>query len=351
MRRTRGKARVLASVTIMGAGIFGLSCAWEMARRGARVHVIEARRIGAGSSGGHVGALAPHAPENWNRKKQFQLDSLLMADDFWRAVETASGRCAGFARTGRVQPLAEGAAELLEARLDASAIRWPAAMAMRITQAPATSLIPDSPSGLWLEDGLSARLNPRAALQALAHAIRASGGRISEGTSVRPQTGPILWATGAEGLAHLSQALDRPVGKGVKGQSVLLGHAAPEAAQIFADGLHVVPQADGTTAVGSTTENDFTHPDPDDRCDGLVVRARAICPGLRDAPILECWAGIRPRAGSRAPLLGAWPGRSGHYVANGGFKIGFGMAPMIARVMARLILDGRDEVPPDFRLI
>jgi hypothetical protein len=66
----------------------------------------------------------------------------------------------------------------------------------------------------------------------------------------RPQTGPILWATGAEGLAHLSQALDRPVGKGVKGQSVLLGHAAPEAAQIFADGLHVVPQADGTTAVG-----------------------------------------------------------------------------------------------------
>ena len=82
-----------------------------------------------------------------------------------------------------------------------------------------------------------------------------------------------------------------------------------------------------------------------------MVRARAICPGLRDAPILECWAGIRPRAGSRAPLLGAWPGRSGHYVANGGFKIGFGMAPMIARVMARLILDGRDEVPPDFRLI
>jgi glycine/D-amino acid oxidase-like deaminating enzyme len=37
-------------------------------------------------------------------------------------------------------------------------------------------------------------------------------------------------------------------------------------------------------------------------------------------------------------------------VANGGFKIGFGMAPKIAQVMADLVLDGRDAIPPDFRL-
>ena len=34
------------------------------------------------------------------------------------------------------------------------------------------------------------------------------------------------------------------------------------------------------------------------------------------------WAGLRPRARSRAPMLGAWPGRPGHFIANGGFKIG-----------------------------
>ena len=79
-----------ADVTIMGAGAFGLSIAWECARRGARVRVCEAARIGAGSSGGIVGALAPHVPEQWNAKKQFQLDSLLMAEGFWAGVGAAN---------------------------------------------------------------------------------------------------------------------------------------------------------------------------------------------------------------------------------------------------------------------
>ena len=46
-------------VTVRGGGIFGLACAWECARRGARVRLIETVRIGAGSSGGLGGAPAP----------------------------------------------------------------------------------------------------------------------------------------------------------------------------------------------------------------------------------------------------------------------------------------------------
>ena len=51
--------------------------------------------------------------------------------------------------------------------------------------------------------------------------------------------------------------------------------------------------------------------------------------------------GIRPRAASRQPVLGPWPGRPGHFIANGGFKIGFGMAPKAAQAMADLLLEGR----------
>ena len=341
----------MTSVTIIGGGIFGLACAWEMTRRGARVRLFEARRIGAGSSGGHVGALAPHAPENWNAKKDFQLDSLLMAPAFWSGVEAASGLSPGYARTGRLQPVADAsAAERLRDRIAAAADRWPEDCAMRLTDAPADDLVPDSPSGLWLFDGLTARLSPRAAGAALATAIRNQGGEIIEGQDPDTLGGPVLWATGTPGLEDLSRDLGRPIGKGVKGQSALLRHAAPDAPQVFVDGLHIVPHADGTVAIGSTSENDYAHLSPDDQIDALIAKARATCPRLRDAPVIDRWAGARPRARTRAPILGPWPGRPRHFVANGGFKIGFGMAPKIARVMADLILDGHDTIPDGFRL-
>ena len=338
-------------MTIIGGGIFGLACAWELVQRGARVRVIEAERIGAGSSGGHVGALAPHAPDNWNPKKAFQLDSLLMAPGFWAGVEDASGLPSGYARTGRLQPLADtAAAERLGDRIAAAENRWPEGCAMHLTDRPQGDLMPRSPSGHWLFDSLTARLSPRAAGMALAAAIRNRGGEIVEGQQPGPLSGPVLWATGTAGLTDLSRDLGRPIGKGVKGQSALLRYAAPDAPQVFADGLHIVPHADGTVAIGSTSETDYGHLDPDDQIDALIARARATCPQLHEAPVIDRWAGARPRARTRAPILGPWPGRPGHFVANGGFKIGFGMAPKVAQVMADLILDGHDAIPDSFRL-
>ena len=221
---------------------------------------------------------------------------------------------------------------------------------MELTDAPESLLLPVSASGLYLTDTLTARLSPRAAGAALAAAIRNRGGEIIEGQQPDALTGPVLWATGTPGLEDLSRDLARPIGKGVKGQSALLQYAAPDAPQVFADGLHIVPHADGTVAIGSTSENDYDHLEPDDQIDALIAKARTICPQLRDAPVIDRWAGARPRARTRAPILGPWPGRPGHYVANGGFKIGFGMAPKIAQVMADLILDGHDAIPEGFRL-
>ncbi len=323
-----------------------------MTRRGASVNVIEAGRIGAGSSGGTVGALAPHAPENWNPKKAFQLDSLIAADAFWRCVEQAGQRASGYGRTGRIQPVADAATARLADRIADARLRWPADMQMQLTDSPDSRLLPDSPSGLWLHDRLTARIAPRLALMALAAAIRAQGGTIAEGqTAPADLRGPVLWATGTMGLHDLGADLGRDMGRGIKGQSALLDFAAPDAAQVFADGLHIVPHADGTTAIGSTSENSFDHDAPDDLLDQVIARARAICPALADAPVIDRWAGLRPRARSRAPILGPWPGRPGHFVANGGFKIGFGMTPGIAAVMADLILDGHDTIPDGFRIL
>ncbi|MCY1127645.1 FAD-binding oxidoreductase [Frigidibacter sp. RF13] len=344
-----------ADIIVMGGGIFGLATAWECARRGARVRVIERDRIGAGSSGGLVGALAPHVPENWNEKKNFQLDSLLMAEGFWAEVRERSGIDPGYARLGRLQPLADtGAVAQAKRRAESARTLWRGAADWRVERGE-DDWRGQSPTGLWIHDSLSARLHPRQAAAALAAAIRETGGEVIEmrGRLDRPvePAGKVLWATGAQGLADLSTDLCRPVGTGVKGQAALLACAAETQPQLFVDGLHIVPHGDGTVAVGSTSERAWQDDSAtDDQLDGLIDRARAACPMLTDASVIDRWAGIRPRASTRAPLLGAWPGREGHYVANGGFKIGFGMAPRVAEVMADLILEGRDAIPAGFRL-
>lgn len=339
-------------LTVVGAGIFGLCCGWELARRGARVTVIEAERIGAGPSGGTVGALAPHAPGAWNPKKQTQLDALIAAESWWQSVRDAGGADPGYARNGRLQPVAPGAEDQARARVEAAAQDWPAPFRMTLTDAPSGALVPDSASGLWLADNLTARLSPRAAGAALAAAIRASGGEIIESAGrQRPEDLPqgAIWATGVQGLADLGRDLGHKAGDGVKGQSALLAHAAPDAPQVFAEGLHVVPHADGTTAIGSTSEPGREDTATDEQLEALIARARALCPQLAGAEVLERWAGIRPRAASRAPLVGRWLGRPGHFIANGGFKIGFAMAPAVAAMLAELILNDIDRIPTGFR--
>ncbi len=337
-------------VTIRGAGIFGLSIAWACLERGARVRVVDPAGPGAGSSGGIVGALAPHVPENWNEKKAFQLDSLLMAEAFWRNVEAAGGGASGYTRLGRLQPVADAAGlELARARAVGAAALWRGAARWEVIAAQdAGGFAPRSPTGWLIRDTLSARLHPARAVSALVAALRARGGEI---VAAAPRDGAEIWATGWQGLAALSEDLGRRIGDGVKGQAVLMRFDARGAPQLFLDGLHMVPHDDGTLAVGSTSERDFDDPQSTDAgCDALVARAVEALPQLSEAEILLRWAGVRPRARSRAPLLGPWPGREGVFVANGGFKIGFGMAPNVAGVMADLVLTGVDRIPDGFRI-
>jgi len=337
----------MADITVMGAGIFGLSVAWTCARRGARVRVIDPHGPGAGASGGIVGALAPHVPENWNDKKAFQFKSLLMARAFWAGVAEASGQSPGYGRLGRLQPIADEAAlTLANARALTARDLWQGKADWRVIRAGG-EWAPFTPTGYLIEDTLSARLHPRRACAALVAAIRMTGGEVVP--SGAPE-GRVIWATGVAGLKELSDAHSRSVGSGVKGQGALLAHDAASLPQLFADTLHIIPHEDGTTAVGSTSENAYDNPTTtDDQLDAVIARVRAAVPVLADAPVLARWAGIRPRSRNRAPMLGAHPLRAGEFIANGGFKIGFGMAPKVGQVMADLMLDGVDGIPEGFR--
>lgn len=339
----------MVDVTVRGAGIFGLSIAWTCARRGAKVQIVDPFGPGAGSSGGLVGALAPHVPENWNAKKAFQFDSLIMAEPFWKQVEATGGVTSGYGRLGRIQPIPDQhSLDLARQRHITAQQLWQGRAEWHVTRtSDVGAWCPPSPTGFVIHDTLTARMHPRRACAALVAALSVMGVDV---TSDAPEKGHVVHATGVAGLQELSRLLGKTVGNGVKGQAALLRFDAGAVPQLFADAIHIVPHADGTLAIGSTSEREYDDPtSTDNALDDVIDRAARAVPVLHGAEVIERWAGIRPRSKSRAPMLGAHPLHPDQFIANGGFKIGFGMAPKVAEVMADLVLEDKDTIPDDFR--
>lgn len=67
-----------------------------------------------------------------------------------------------------------------------------------------------------------------------------------------------------------------------------------------------------------------------------------MVPDLRNAKILEDWAGLRPGTPDALPILGA-TSTPGYYVAGGHFRDGILLAPITAHVMAQVIAGSAPE--------
>jgi glycine/D-amino acid oxidase-like deaminating enzyme len=354
-------------VAVVGAGVFGLCAAWFCAEAGLRVTVFEAAEPGAGASGGVVGALVPHQPRTWSEKKAFQRGALAEAESFWRGIAAAGCGDPGYGRIGRVVPLPDATARdraILQAAAAAEA--WPAPARWEVLDPHRLPgwLVPGAAPHGAVRETFSARLHPRRAVAALVAALRQRGVDLRPGTAVRSvepgllqltgeavAASAIVLAAGTGGTALTTRLMRGPEARPVKGQAALLGGVpAPDALLLTADGLYVVPHADGTTAVGSTSESTWDDPaGTDDRLDALVARARAACPGLAPAPVVARWAALRPRAPKPDPLVGPVPGAPGVFLANGGFKIGFGIAHAVGRIVADQVQGYDPAYPARFR--
>ena len=335
-------------VAIIGAGIFGLAAGWACSEAGHLVRIHDATAVGAGSSGGIVGALSPHMPEAWNPKKAFQFTSLLSAEPFWNRIETVSGLPTGYGRVGRWIPLhSEKALAMAKARSDAAGRLW---------QGKATfTVLPEcagitAPYGV-VHETLSARLYPALAVRALATALERKGATITAPHTVTDPSdldADIVIVAAGHGCPDILPDL-APMLRGVKGQAAMLDHALPtDTPVLFDDGLYIIGHGPLGTAIGSTSENAWTTPGPDQLLDALITRAAGIMPALGTAKVKQRWSGIRPRSVLPDPVLGPVSDRV--WLFTGGFKIGFGIAHTLAEALAQDISGNPADLPETFRL-
>ena len=350
---------------IVGAGILGLWAARHAIKRGERVTVIEKRSIGAGASGGFLGALMPHMPDNWNAKKQFQYDGLDSLADVIAELEEETGLDCGYRRCGRVMPLThEKVLPQVDRRLAGALSNWDSEYQMSVSAAGGNCkwLDPDFASFGVQHDTLAARINPRAYLAALESYVRhradllegcgvvsvnmsAADGEVVlvNGESFRAQT--LVIANGWEAYPLLQSYLgplnnEEPIGRGVKGQAVLLNHLHDDDLPIvYHDGSYVVPHAGNRVAIGSTSVNNWTgEPHAVDVHDmDFYHKAVELVPALKDAEIVDQWAGVRPRntlkGRGTAPWFGPVPEHNNLIALIGGFKITLGVAHICSRTL------------------
>ena len=356
----------------------GLWAAFEAGKAGLKTVLIDAQGPGAGASGGLLGALMPHMPDRWSAKKQVQLDALVSLEARIAELEAMTGVSIGYRRSGRLIPLPKPHLRDIALRHQADAeTAWKTptrAFHWHVIDAPPMPgwVRPGAGPAGFVHDTLAARVFPRGLVAALAAAIATFPNlavRQGEGVSAIDAARKRLHLSSGDTLSYgacivaagvssfplleaLGPVLRKPLGQPVKGQAALLAaDVDPGLPVIFLDGLYVVAHEGGHVAIGSTSENSFAEPfSTDAQLDGLVAAARDLVPALAGAPVVERWAGLRPKAIDRDPMVGPHPDRPGVVALTGGFKVSFGLAHVLAHAAVAAAEGQAMNLPSSFTL-
>jgi glycine oxidase len=359
-------------VLIIGGGVIGLSLAWDLARHGQSVHVIDQGQPGREASWAGAGIL-PAASSAASQHPYEQLRGLACElHPQWSAelksvtgIDTGFRRCGGLhlARTpGEAAALAGWAALMREEGIQVE--RLSAAEVQRLESGIARSVLSTQSTVLstvfYIRDEAQLR-NPHH-LQALVIACERLGVTISSHVSctelelrgnelslVKTSAGSLLAGqycfTAGAWTGQLLKPLDLSIGVlPIRGQMVLFRCNHPPITRIVNEGSrYLVPREDGHVLAGSTEEEvGFDKRTTDEAIADLVGFARSVVPALNDAIVEKTWAGLRPASFDGLPYLGQLPGLKNAFIAAGHFRSGLFLSTASAVVMSQLI---RGEKP------
>lgn len=355
---TLNSSVAIPDVLILGGGVIGLSLAWDLAKFGQKVRLIDRGEPGKEASWAGAGILPPASwqgalhPYDQLRALASELHPHWARELFEQSgVETGFRRCGGIylARThGEAASLIAWAGSAEEEGIDAQRLGERELEKAGVKgQVVAAYLLPQE-----------AQLRNPYHLKALRLACERLGVKITAGeeaidfeirhnriAAVITSAGPIaanqFCFTSGAWTGHLAAKIGISLGiLPIRGQMVLFKSEEPLTFRhILSEGSrYLVPRDDGHVLAGSTEEEvGFDKGTTDEGLTDLIGFARGLVPALKDAAVEKTWAGLRPASFDGAPYIGPLTPLSNAYVAAGHFRSGLFLSPATAIVMSQLL--------------
>ena len=345
---------------VIGAGIIGLSIAWELVKRGHHVTVVQRDQVGRQASWAGAGLLVPANEET----AIHPLDQLTALSNRLHAewadqLKSETGIDNGYQVCGGIY-LARSQGE--QAALSGLKRYWTECqidyhdLSMTELAAQQPHLLTDGMQMAMSVPGEAQIRNPHH-LRALKVACQQRGveflsdvddlsfeTQASRLTGLRIGNHRIPGDTFCVAAGAWTSQLLHPLGVPlsmipVRGQMLLYLWPEGMLTTILNEGSrYLVPRRDGHVLVGSSTEEaGFDPTTTSDVLQELGAFAESLFPDLNPQRLESSWAGLRPATYDGFPYLGRLPDWENGFVATGHFKVGLQQSTGTACIMADLI--------------
>jgi glycine/D-amino acid oxidase-like deaminating enzyme len=353
-------------VVIIGGGIVGAACAWECAREGMRVTIIEADVVGGGATAAGMGhlvvlddseeqfALCRYSVGLWNNLvEELPADvEYLRCGTLWVAADEEEmsflprKRDYYVSRGVRAEVLDSHALAAAEPHLraglpggllvpDDGVIYSPCAARFFIERAQAlgAKLVIGRRVAEIERDAVKLEDGSRIPAGAIVNAAGTAAAKLTPGVLIRPRKGHLL-------------ITDRYPAY-VNHQLVELGYLK-SAHSTAADSVafNVQPRATGQLLIGSSrqygAEDRAVSPEMLAR---MLSRVNAFMPSLGGISAIRTWTGFRAATPDKMPLIGPWPGHDRLYLAAGHEGLGITTSLGTAKLLVDQLLMRPSAIP------